>query len=177
MSNTAIIPTGEVVSRILMLRGQKVIIDADLARLYDVTTKKLNQAVKRNSDRFPDDFMFQLTIEEKDEVVTNCDHLGKLKYSATLPFAFTEHGAIMAASILNSPKAVQAGIYVVRAFVRLREILNTHKDLAHKLNQLEKRLEGHDKHIATLFAAIRQLMVPPEVKKKKTIGFHTEREG
>jgi hypothetical protein len=116
--------------------------------------------------------MFQLTQQEKQEVITVCDHLRKLKYSPSRPYAFTEHGAVMLASVLNSPVAVQASIAVVRAFIRLREILATHKKLAGKLSDLEKRIEGHDEEIMALFEAIRQLMEPPD-KPTKRIGFHT----
>jgi len=146
-------------------------LDADLAEVYGTTTKALNQAVKRNRERFPAEFMFQLTRREKDEVVTNCDHLRKLKYSPNFPFAFTEYGAVMLASVLNSPIAVQASIVVVRAFIRLREILSTHKELARKLKELENRIEGHDEEITALFDAIRELMESPE-KPSKQIGFH-----
>jgi hypothetical protein len=144
---------------------------ADLAEVYGTVTKALNQAVRRNAARFPADFMFQLTKREKTDVVTVCDHLRKLKYSPTLPFAFTEHGAVMLASILNSPIAVQSSIAVVRAFIRLRGILATHKELASKLAELEKRLEGHDEEIMVLFEAIRQLTEPLD-KPSKRIGFH-----
>lgn len=116
-------PVELIASKILNIRGLKVMIDADLAELYGVPTKRLNEQVKRNPRRFPDDFMFQLTEEEKQEVVANCDHLNKLKFSKALPFAFTEHGAIQAANVLNSPQAAEVGVYVVRAFVRLRELL------------------------------------------------------
>ena len=146
-------------------------LDSDLAGVYGTTTKALNQAVKRNRHRFPADFMFQLTRREKTEVVTNCDHLRKLKYSASLPFAFTEHGAVMLASVLNSSTAVQASIAVVRAFIRLRQFLATHKQLARKLAELEGRLEEHDEEITALFEAIRRLMEPPD-KPAKPIGFH-----
>ncbi len=158
-------------SRILLIRGHRVMLDADLAEVYGTTTKALNQAVKRNRERFPAEFMFQLTRREKDEVVTNCDHLRKLKYSPNFPFAFTEYGAVMLASVLNSPIAVQASIAVVRAFIRLREILATHKELARKLKELENRIEGHDEEITALFDAIRELMESPE-KPSKQIGFH-----
>jgi len=144
---------------------------ADLAAVYGTTTKALNQAVKRNRGRFPSDFLFQLTRREKAEVVTNCDHLRKLKYSASLPFAFTEHGAVMLASVLNSSTAVQASIAVVRAFIRLRQFLATHRQLARKLAELEGRLEEHDEEITALFDAIRRLMEPPD-KPSKPIGFH-----
>jgi len=145
--------------------------DADLAELYGVTTKRLNEQVRRNRSRFPEDFIFQLTTEEKSEVVANCDHLSKLKFSKTLPYAFTEHGAIMVASILNAPRAIEASIFVVRAFVKLREMLATHKELAQKLLELEQRLEDHDEQIQAIFEAIRQLMTPPDKKGKKRIGF------
>jgi hypothetical protein len=170
----ALLPTEHIANRILIIRTQRVIIDADLAELYAVPTKRLNEQVKRNRARFPEDFMFQLTKAEKAEVVANCDHLARLKFAATLPFAFTEHGAIQAANVLNSERAVEVGVYVVRAFVRLRELLATNKELAAKLNELERRverkLEGHDQAIAGLISTIRQLMNPPE-PKKRPIGF------
>lgn len=156
--------------RILFLRGQRVLIDADLAFIYGVTTKALNQAVKRNHKRFPEDFLFQLTQPEKEEVVTMCDHLPKLKYSPQLPFAFTEHGAIMVATILNSDQAIEMSLYVVRAFVRLRRLLASHEDLARKLESLEKK---YDAQFKIVFDAIRELMKPPE-KPKRKIGFIDE---
>jgi len=150
-------------------------IDADLAALYDVPTKRLNQQVKRNAERFPKDFVFQLSRAERDEVVANCDHLRRLKFSPTMPFAFTEHGALMAASVLNTPRAVEVSLYVVRAFVELREALATHKELARRLDELESRLERklatHDHAIAGILEAIRQLMAPPEPARKRRIGF------
>ena len=168
---TAIAPIERMDSRILLIRGYRVMLDADLAEIYGTTTKALNQAVKRNRERFPAEFMFQLNRREKGEVVTNCDHLHRLKYSPNLPFAFTEYGAVMLASVLNSAVAVQASIAVVRAFIRLREILAAHKELARKLAQLEERIEGHDEEITAIFEAIRELMAPPE-KPGKRIGFH-----
>ncbi|MFM7461123.1 MAG: ORF6N domain-containing protein, partial [Burkholderiales bacterium] len=128
-------------SRILTVRGVKVIIDADLAELYGVPTKRLNEQVKRNPGRFPSDFMFQLTAAEKTEVVANCDHLARLKFAKALPFAFTEFGAIQAANVLNSPQAVEMGVYVVRAFVQLREVLASHRDVAKRLDALEHQAE------------------------------------
>lgn len=166
---TAIVPVERIETRILLIRGHKVMLDADLAAVYGTTTKALNQAVKRNADRFPPDFMFQLTRREKNEVVTNCDHLQKLKFSPALPYAFTEHGAVMLASVLNSPVAVQASIQVVRAFIHLREILATHKELARKLAELEQK---YDKQFKVVFDAIRELMAPPK-KEQKQIGFHS----
>ncbi len=166
----AIVPASGIESRILLIRGSKVMLDSDLAELYQVSTKRLNEQVKRNRVRFPADFMFQLTAAEKAEVVANCDHLKKLKFSPVLPYAFTEHGAVMLASVLNSPVAVQASIRVVRAFVRLREVLATHKELARKLTELEQRIETHDDHIIALFEAIRQLTSLPE-RPRRRIGF------
>jgi hypothetical protein len=157
--------------KIFLIKGEKVMIDADLAGLYCVTTKALNQAVKRNKDRFPSDFMFQLTETEKQEVVTNCDHLARLKFSPALPYAFTEHGAIMLASVLNSPRAIEASLYVVRAFVRLRNLLAGHKELAQKLKELEQHISRHDSDIQTIVKAIRQLMTPPELSPKRRLGF------
>jgi hypothetical protein len=168
-----LVPVERVQSRIYLLRGEKVIIDADLADLYGVSTKRLNEQVSRNLERFPEDFMFQLTVEEKSEVVANCDHLHRLKFSPTLPYAFTEHGAIMVASVLNSPRAVQASVYVVRAFVRLRNMLATHKELAHKLHELEQKTSRHDADIQEIVKAIRQLMTPAE-KPKRQIGFQVK---
>jgi hypothetical protein len=136
------IPIERIADSIFLIRGMRVMIDADLARLYGVSTKRLNEQVRRNPDRFPADFMFQLSKEEKAEVVANCDHLENLKYSPSLPHAFTEHGALMLASVLNSPKAVETSIYIVRAFIRIREILATHKDLAQKLVDLERKIAG-----------------------------------
>ena len=150
-------------------------IDADLAALYGVATKRLNEQVKRNARRFPIDFVFQLSRAERDEVVANCDHLRRVRFSPTMPFAFTEHGALMAASVLNTPRAVEVSLYVVRAFVELREALATHKELAKRLDELESRLERklatHDRAIAGILEAIRQLMTPPEPAKKRRIGF------
>lgn len=176
----AALPIERIAQSILVIRGQKVMIDADLAELYGVATKRLNEQVKRNLDRFPEDFMFQLSQPEKDEVVANCDHLVKLKYSKSLPFAFTEHGALMAASVLNTPRAVEVSVYVVRAFVALRELLAGNKELAAKLAELEgrieRKLETHDQAIAGLIDAIRELMRTPEPKKNQPIGFVTNKE-
>lgn len=168
-----IIPAQRIEQAILLVRGQRVMLDADLASLYGVTTKRLNEQVKRNKDRFPSDFMFKLTDGEKAEVVANCDHLQRLKFSPALPYAFTEHGAIMVASVLNTQRAIEVSVYVVRAFVKLREVLGTHKAVARKLAELESRIDAHDRHITTLFEAIRQLMAPPE-KPRKRIGFSSE---
>ena len=143
-----------------------------MASLYGGTTKRLNEQVKRNRNRFPKDFMFQLTAQEKAEVVANCDHLKKLKFSPVRPFVFTEHGAVMVASVLNAKRAIEVSIYVVRAFVKLREILGAYRELAQKLSELERKVESHDTHIRSLFEAIRRLMGPP-AQKVCHIGFKT----
>ena len=193
----AIVPVGQIERSILLIRGQKIILDVDLARLYGVGTKVLNQAVKRNVERFPDDFMFRLTWEEatclRSQIVTSNVGSGwdpslrsqivtleksqkkgrrgaHLKY---LPSAFTEHGAIMAASVLNSPQAVKVSVFVVRAFVKLREMLSTHKELARKLDDLERKLQTHDRQIVSLVEAIRELMAPPE-RPRGQIGYAAE---
>jgi len=170
----ALVKVGKIQQRILLIRGEKVIIDADLAEAYGVTTKALNQAIRRNVDRFPADFMFRLTKEEKQEVVTNCDHLENLKFSPVNPRAFTEHGAIMAASVLNSPKAIEVSVFVVRAFVQLREVIAGHKELARKIAQLEKKLGDHDEQIMVLVEAIKQLMDPKPPPKTRRIGFNAD---
>jgi hypothetical protein len=168
-----LVPVEAVVSKIYVIRGHKVMLDADLANLYGVTTKRLNEQVRRNTERFPADFMFQLTREEfdhlKSQIATSSNgsgHGGR----RTLPFAFTEHGAIMAATVLNSKQAVETGIFVVRAFVQLREMLAGQRQLAHRLEELEKRLTEHDENFRLVFEAIRQLLADDE-KPKKKIGF------
>lgn len=171
----AVIQAGKIEQSILLIRGEKAIIDADIAEFYNVPTKRLNEQVKRNKQRFPQDFMFQLTLEEKAEVVANCDHLKKLKYSPVLPYAFTEHGAIMAASVLNSTRAVDVSVFIVRAFVKLRQAIIAHKELSHKIAQLERRLADHDQQIIALVQAIKQFVSPEPLPKKRRIGFHRDR--
>lgn len=156
--------------RILLLRGQRVMLDADLAELYGVPTKALNQAVRRNMARFPEDFMFRLDAAEKTEVVTKCGHLANMKYSPALPHAFTEHGALMLGNVLKSPRAVEVSLLVVRTFVQLREMLASHKELAAKFEELERKISSHDQAIAGLIDAIRGLMRAPETPSRP-IGF------
>lgn len=168
--DNSLIPIEIIETKILLIRDQKVILDADLAALYGTSTKALNQAVKRNTTRFPEDFMFQLTDKEKNEVVTICDHLSKLKYSSVLPHVFTEHGAIMAASVLSSEKAVLVSVYVVRVFVNLRQMLVEDKGLAAKMMKLEKKIEAHDVAIHTLVTAIKEMATPLLPAKRKKIG-------
>ncbi|MCX7001924.1 MAG: ORF6N domain-containing protein [bacterium] len=166
-----LIPIEAIQHRILVLRGCKVLLDNDLAVLYGVSTKALNQAVKRNVERFPDDFMFQLTEEEKTEVVTNCDHLHNLKFSPVCPFAFTEHGALMAANVLRGAQAVRMSVFVVRAFVKLRAMLAPYKEIRARLDELEQTVAGHDDLLRNLIVTVRSLIELPK-KQKLSIGFH-----
>ena len=170
-----IVETPVVESLILVLRGKRVILDADLARLYGVTTKVLNQAVRRNTTRFPEDFLFQVTVAEKVELVTNCDRFKNLKHSTSLPTAFTEYGAIMAATLLNSARAVAVSVLIVRAFVRMRDALAAKPEIESKLGELESRVDGHDSSIHGIVQALKALM-QPDVGKKKQIGFGREGE-
>ncbi len=164
----SIIPSGFIENKIYLIQGEKMMLDSELAELYGVTTKRLNEQVKRNIDRFPSDFMFQLTEAEKSEVVANCYHLKKLKFSHNLPYAFTEHGAIMVASVINSKIAVDASINIVRAFIKLRQMLSSNAELAKKLENLEKK---YDAQFKIVFDAIRRLMAPPD-KPARKIGFN-----
>lgn len=179
MSVAAAVAVEAIASRIVILRGQRVIVDADLAALYGVPTKRLNEQVRRNAERFPADFMFALSQEEWDALRSQSATLktGRGQHRKYLPFAFTEHGAIMAATVLNSPRAVEVSIYVVRAFVQLRELLAGHKELATRLKELETRMERklmtQDQAIAGILDAIHQLMAPPPAPKKRSIGFVT----
>ena len=165
----------QVESRIAILRGQRVLLDSDLAELYEVSVKRLNEQVKRNRERFPRDFLFQLSPEEdkvlRSQSATSEGGPGGRRY---LPYAFTEHGAIMAATVLNSQRAVEMSVFVVRAFVRLREMLASNQQIASKFAELEQRLEGHDEAIQELVLAIHQLMEPPEGSKRR-IGFEKPR--
>jgi len=168
---TKLVPVERIENRILLIRGCKVLLDRDLAELYEVPTKRLNEQVKRNLERFPEDFMFQLDRHEQRELVANCDRFARLKHSTTLPYAFTEHGAIMAASVLNSPRAVEASIFVVRAFVRLRQMLVSHEELSRRLARIEKKLTEHDEDILAIVTLIRELTTPPPPQKRRRIGF------
>jgi len=170
-------PVGEIERAILLVRGEKVILDADLARLYGVETKRLNEQVKRKKDRFPEDFVFQLTWEEAKASRSQSATLKRGRNIKYRSYAFTEHGAIMAANVLNTPRAVQVGVYVVRAFVRLRRALSGHKALAAKLDRLEHKVGRHDREIRALIDAMRQLMAPPPTTPKRQIGFQTEAKG
>jgi phage regulator Rha-like protein len=171
MPKRRMMPRFTVESRILLLRHQRVILDADIAELYGVPVKVLNQQIKRNRRRFPPDFVFQLTTKEhaalRSQIVTSNEGRGGRRY---LPYAFTEHGAIMAATVLNSERAVEMSVFVVRAFVRLREMLATNRKLAGKIDELENRLDTHDSTITELIDAIKELMTPDDPPRKR-IGF------
>ncbi|OGU76338.1 MAG: DNA-binding protein [Ignavibacteria bacterium RBG_16_34_14] len=166
-------------TKILFIRGQKVILDKDLAGLYGVATRDLNKAVSRNISRFPSDFMFQLNRKEfnnlKFQFGTSSLPDGKAGWGGTrkLPYAFTEQGIAMLSSVLRSERAVQVNIVIMRAFVKLREILSTHKELAQRLKELELKIETHDEQIIAIFEAINQLLAPPEPIKRK-IGFEVK---
>ena len=171
----ALITTDHIEDRIFLVRGKKIMLDTDLAGLYGVTTSRLNEQVKRNAERFPDDFTFRLTNQEVANLMSQnaTSRTGIRKHGGRrkLPLAFTEHGAIMAASVLNSPRAVEVSVFVVRAFVKLRELSVSHKEITKKLDELERKVTGHDQAIAGLINAIRELMTPSEPKKKRPIGF------
>jgi hypothetical protein len=171
MKQKAIVPIERIEQQIYLIRGQKVMFDVHLARLYGVPTKRLKEQVRRNRQRFPDDFLFELTGEEffslRSQIATSKKVRGGTRY---LPFAFTEQGVAMLSSVLKSERAIQVNIAVMRAFVKIREFLSTHKDLARKLEDLERKYESHDSQIKAVFEAIRELMKPPEPSRRR-IGF------
>jgi hypothetical protein len=180
---TEVIVLEQIEPRILVVRGQRVMLDAALAELYGTSTKRLNEQVRRNLGRFPADFMFRLTAEEAGslrlQTAANLRSQSATSSSAShggrryLPYAFTEHGALMAASVLNTPRAMEVSVYVIRAFVKLRELLSTRRELAEKVAELERKVMSHDEAIRSLVAAIRQLTEPA---KRPQIGFHAGRE-
>jgi hypothetical protein len=177
-SRDAVVALDRVESLILSIRGRRVILDSDLARLYGVTTSRLNEQVKRNPDRFPPDFMFRLSRQEFTALIsqnaTSKGRGGRRK----LPYVFTEHGAIMAANVLNSGRAIEVSVYVVRAFVRLREMMGANKEVAAKLGELERKVASHDEAIRSLVTAIRRLMnAPVPARTRRPIGFRVEEAG
>jgi aromatic ring-opening dioxygenase LigB subunit len=182
MTETGLVTPESVERAIIVLRGRRVILDSELATLYGVTVSVFNQAVKRNMERFPADFAFQLTREEYESLRSQIVILkaGRGAHRKYLPYVFTEHGAVMAASVLNSPKAVEMSVEVVRAFVRLRQILAANRQLAARVDDLERKMNqsnaAHSKNIGTLFDAVRSLMTAPE-KPKRQIGFQTKGKG
>jgi len=171
----AVIPLGKIEQRIFLIRGEKVMIDTDLSEFYGVQTRRLNEQVRRNKNRFPEDFMFQLNGGEfedlKSHFATSSSGWGGRR---KLPYAFTEHGAIMAASVLNSPRAVEVSVFIVRAFVKLRQTLGDNKELARKLEHLEGKLAHHDRQILNILQAIKELISPKRVPPKRRIGFTAE---
>ena len=175
-SETALIIVDRIEPLIHAIRGQNVVLDSDLAALYGVPTKRLNEQLRRNSDRFPDDFAFQLSTEEaeslRSQIATSNVGRGGRRY---LPHVFTEHGVVMAASVLSTPQAVEVSVFVVRAFVKLRQLAMAHKDMAAKLDQLERKVGDHDESIRQLVSAIRQLMAAPTPKPRR-MGFHAIRD-
>ncbi len=169
------LPLELIEERIYTFRGKRVMLDSDLARLYGVTTKRLNEQVQRNADRFPEDFSFKLKNQEvaelRSQIATSSKEVSRHGGRRSIPRVFTEHGAIMAASVLNSPRAVEVSVFVVRAFVKLREMAMAHTEIRQKLNELEHKVASHDQAIAGLINAIRELMTPSEPNKKRPIGF------
>jgi hypothetical protein len=173
------VPVEHITRSILVLRGYRVLLDTELAALYGVSTKRFNEQVRRNCDRFPSDFMFQLSAEEFESLRSQNATLknGRGKHRKYVPYAFTEHGAVMAATILNSPAAIQMSVYVVRAFVRLRQLLSANRELAARFSELEtrltKKLLQHDESIAEILSAIRRLMDTGK-RKVRPIGFRAD---
>ena len=172
-TSLSLIPLERIQKQIYLLRGRKVLLSQDLAALYGVPVRVLNQAVSRNRERFPDDFMFQLDHAELENLKSQFV-ISSWGGARALPYAFTEEGVAMLSSILRSGRAVQVNIAIMRAFVELRQVLSGHAELARKLSELEQRIEGHDTAIRSLFDAIRQLMAPPSAPPKPEIGFHVK---
>lgn len=175
MSDGSIIPAERILTQIVVLRGQRVLLDRDLAILYGVATKRLNEQVQRNLRKFPADFMFQLTREEATHLLASRSQIATLKRGQNvkhLPRAFTEHGAIQAANVLNSDAAVEMSVQIVRAFVHLRQIMVNHKALAAKLAELDARVGNHDKHLKTIVAALHRLTTPDTPTHGRKMGFH-----
>ena len=173
--NINMIPDEIIMNKVFIIRDHRVMVDSDMAELYGVSTKRLNEAVKRNSSRFPVDFMFQLTMKEKEELVANCDHLKKLKFSPYLPYAFTEHGAVMLASVLNSERAISVNIQIVRIFNKMREMMLLHKDLLVEMQKMNNKLTDHDDKILLIFEYLKQFedskIQELEQQNRPKIGF------
>lgn len=166
------IPDEIIINKIIVLRDKKVMIDRDLAELYGVTTKRLNEQVKRNLKRFPDDFMFQITKEEKEEIILQFEHLNGLKFSPVLPYVFTEHGAVMLASVLNSDKAIEVNIQIVRVFTQIRQMLADNTELRLEIEKIKKKMDNHSKNIEVVFQYLDELLEKKEnPKPRKQIGF------
>lgn len=171
----SLVPNELIASRILLIRGQKVMIDADIAELYGVDTKRLNEQVKRNKSRFPENFMFELTKGEKNEVVANCDHLENLKFSPVLPKVFTEHGIIMVANVLTSERAIQVSIQIIEVFIKMREMLTDNLTLKLDIEEIKKKLSNHGKNIELVFNYLDELIDKKENEKpRKQIGYKNQ---
>ncbi|MCE5348274.1 MAG: ORF6N domain-containing protein [Bacteroidales bacterium] len=175
IEKTTILDDEVIINKIIIIRNQQVMIDSDMAELYDVSTKRLNEAVKRNIKRFPVDFMFQLTIAEKEKLVANCDHLKKLKFSPYMPFAFTEHGAVMLASVLNSERAITVNIQIVRIFNKMQEMTLLNKELLLEMQKINSKLTDHEDKIALVFEYLEQFkqtkIQEMEQQSRPKIGF------
>jgi len=172
MSQELIITEEFIMSKILLIRDQKVMVDSDLAALYGVTTKQLNQQVKRNIKRFPSNFMFQLTEIEKEYVVANCDHLKKLKFSSSLPYVFTEHGTMMLGNVLSSDRAIEFSIKIVEAFIKMREFLTNNLNVKLEIEEIKKKLMNHDKNIELVFNYLDEMMEKHDNKVERIkIGY------
>ncbi len=173
----SVIQGSTISSRIYLIRGKRVLLDSDLAELYGVLTKNLNKAIHRNVSRFPEDFMFQLTSGEAEslrfQIGTSKKGRGGRRY---LPYAFTQEGVAMLSGVLNSPRAIQANILIMRAFIKLRELVATNELIRQKIEELERKYEKHDNQLKAVFEALRDLLEPPEIPKKKPIGFHVKYE-
>jgi hypothetical protein len=172
------VPDEVIMDKIMVLRNKKVMIDRDLAILYGVTTKRLNEQVKRNSKRFPDDFMFQVTAEEKEQLIGMFEHLNGLKYSPVLPYVFTEHGAVMLASILNSDQAIAVNIQIVRVFTQIRQMLTDNTELRLEIEKVKNKLDNHDKNIELVFQYLDELLEQKEKPNppRKRIGYKPDSE-
>jgi hypothetical protein len=163
------IPDEIIINKIIVLRDKKVMIDRDLAELYGVTTKRLNEQVKRNLKRFPEDFMFQITKEEKEDIVLQFEHLKGLKFSASLPYVFTEHGAVMLASVLNSDKAIEVNIQIVRVFTHIRQLLADNTELRLEIEKIKGKLDNHNKNIELVFQYLDELIEKQENPIPRTV--------
>lgn len=174
--NKSLVPNELIASRILLIRGQKVMIDSDIAQLYGVTTTRLNEQVKRNKTRFPNNFMFELTKDEKKEVIANCDHLENLKFSPVLPKVFTEHGIMMVANVLTSERAIQVSIQIIEVFIKMREILTDNLNLKLDIEEIKKKLSSHSKNIELVFNYLDELIDKKDNEKPRTqIGYKKNR--
>jgi len=170
--STVKIPDEIIINKIILMRNKKVMLDKDLAELYGVSTKRLNEQVKRNEKRFPPDFMFRITNREKEQIILKFSHLAGLKFSTTLPYVFTEHGAVMLASVLNSDKAIEVNIQIVRIFTKIRKMLTDNTDLRLEIEKIKKKIDKHGKNLEVVFKYLDELVVAKEnPRPRKQIGY------